>query len=624
MPTALRRVALVAAASLGLAAAAAAVEVDGRVVSVRGDRTYVELGEPLRVEAGAEVALNTGDGSVVTIVVSVASRWLVVEGDLGLQKGDRVVLAVDRVAPAPTSSAGGGGGGDGPRAGVRIGRRGPSRSDYDAGADPPPQERRPHRRGREREDVELPKVDGPGVDGGEATDGGDDDDRGLLPANEVRGEVEVGAQAAHDHSTDNERVTPFARLRLEVRRLGGSDRTRLMFYGSVRQDFGLANPDWTDHNERQVDARISAAFLEVEARPEALVDGFADRLELAVGRSAVPGVTAASIIDGGRVGLRIGPAVVFGFGGMGASLNPQREDYDSYVYGGGIRFAKSFTHSGAIRLSIAGGQERFRGEGERDFLEAQMDIRYGAFGTRGFLIVDFFDQLRDKRKTRLTLGQLTVYAQLTADVRVLAGFRETRPQYSADLLGPDRLQRANGGSELQPIIQGGAVVGNQVAPFLERDERRNVWLDLAFRFGEGWQLVLGGEYYTAPESRDAYGGSVRLSKVGLVADGDRFSLDLSARQRHRGPFSFHEDSLDPVAVLTYGVLGETVDWSVSAFYRTSIPASGGDTRVGGRGSLSVELTDDLFLRVWGSAQVRRNVTNEGELYTGGLSLRLWF
>ena len=85
----------------------------------------------------------------------------------------------------------------------------------------------------------------------------------------------------------------------------------------------------------------------------------------------------------------------FTLGGFASSLNPRIEDYESLIYGGGLRFEQAFSHSGAIRLSLAGVQERSSGKGERDFVEAQANLRYGLFGAQGILVVDFFDTLRD-------------------------------------------------------------------------------------------------------------------------------------------------------------------------------------------------------------------------------------
>ncbi|MCA8925632.1 MAG: hypothetical protein KDD82_27735, partial [Planctomycetes bacterium] len=447
-------------------------------------------------------------------------------------------------------------------------------------------------------------TDAPPQDG--ATEPSDE----VVLKNVVRGHVEVGVDSAFDSEVDVNRVTPYARLSLEVSRLGGNDRARFFFYGMARKPFDGVD-DWTGHHEEELVARFSAAVLEIDAAPEGAIQSFSDRLEFAIGRSTIPGSVEAGVVDGARFGIRMGPLIGFGFAGVGASPNPRTIDYDSVIYGGGVRFSKSFTHSGAIQLSILGAQERFRGEGERDFFEANMDVRYGAVGARGALVIDLFDQLRDKQKTRLTTGQLSFYAQVSAAVRLEAGFRERRPAWSGELLARPRVLR--GGSELDPVV----------LPFLDTQERRNLWSAINFAFGTGFRLGLRGQYYTAPESRDMYGGELNFSKDGLFAE-DRLSFQFAYRHRLKGN-GIRRHSSDPYAAITYAWFGETVDLDVSLYYRTSIPSNAvGDSRIGTRVGLWANLVQNVSLRAYGSVEVRRAESDLTQVFFAGFALRYGF
>jgi len=227
------------------------------------------------------------------------------------------------------------------------------------------------------------------------------------------------------------------------------------------------------------------------------------------------------------------------------------------------------------------------------------------------VVVDLFDQLRDKAKTRLTTGQLSVYAQLGSVIRIEAGYRERRPAYSGDLLSRPRLLR--GSTDLDPII----------APLLERDERVNIWSALNFSFSGGVRLGLRGEYYMAPESRGMYGTVLTFSKNGLFAE-DRISMQVAYRHRLKGN-GIQRHNSNPYASITYSWFGESVDLDVSVYYRTSIPSTAvGDSRFGTRVGLWAEIVENVTLRTYGSVELRRAENDITQVYYGGLALRYGF
>jgi len=587
------------------ATSAAALEVQGKVTSVRGKRVYVELAKALRVEVGTQVELNAEGTKVASVVVAISTQFLVVEldPDAPLARGDAVTLSINMTAPPEP---------DPPPPmpeGIKIRRKVITLRAFKSQPlpkqEPVPFVRNNSRRELDGDARETPEGQEPPPDAGQEID---EDE--IVVKNVVRGHVEVGADGAYDEEVGVNRVTPFARLSFEVSRLGGNDRARLFFYGTARQPFDGVD-DWTGHHEEQIVARVSAAVLEIDAAPDGAIHSFSDRLEFAIGRSTIPGSVEAGIVDGTRFGVRLGPVIGFGFAGAGASPNPTREDYDSIIYGGGLRFSKSFPHSGAIQLSIVAAQERFREEGERDFFESNLDVRYGAFGARGALVIDLFDQLRDKAKTRLTTGQLSIYAQLNTTIRIEAGYRERRPAYSGDLLSRPRLVR--GSSDLDPIV----------APFLERDERRNMWGAINFAFGAGVRLGLRGQYYMAPESRDLYGGTLSFSKDGLFAE-DRIRFEVSFRHRLKGN-GIRRHNSNPYAALTYSWFGDSVDVDVSLYYRTSIPSTPvGDSRFGTRLAVWARLTENVSVRTYGSVELRRAEGDLDQVYFAGLALRYGF
>lgn len=626
---ALRRIALVGLlAPLLLAVSARALTLEGEVVQVRDGRAHVRLSSPVRVRIGAEVQVQNGSGAAKTVVLALSSKFLVIDlkGGLQLGKGDKIALTLTPLPAEPAASGGGGaagadegasegeGEGGGATSPVQIGRKAPGSDTYYS--QPIPPREKVAYKGRRPGAAPRPAPAGPG--GGQSGQSGTPAGQGdgpagprRLEANQVRGDVEGGIDAAYDDDAGVHRVTPYARLRLEVRRLGGSDRARFTFNGSIRHDID-GNEDWTGNNAEQLNARLSQMELAIDALPEGQVQGFMDRIELGIGRMTIPDVVEAYVVDGVRMGVRAGPLVFFGFGGWGASPNPQKEDYDSLIFGGGARFAASLAHEGAIRLSLAAAQELFRGEKERQFLEANLDARYGAFGVRGSLVLDFFEQQRDDSHLRLTTGALSIYWQLSASARLEAGFRERRPVWQADLVSIDGDRTATG-TELDPIAQAS----------LERGARRNGYLTLSFDLPKDLDLWLRAEVLQSEDNgRDAAGGAVGLAKNDLFAH-DRLSFELAVRRRQRGAGE-ESQSTDPFASLTYSYMGETVNLAVSIYYRASIPDEAGDSRIGGRGSLDLNLTKSFSIRSWLGIEVRDDEDDTAELIYGGLGLRYRF
>jgi hypothetical protein len=588
--------------------------IDAEVVSVRGDRVYLELREPLAVEValGSSVQVEGGSAQAVTAVLAVSSKFLVVEHEgvdgLGLAAGDTLRVKL-RGQPRQGASARPSGGESGTSAPIVIGRRQPTESDYQA-TPPPTLEKVSFRRLPQPDDGRRP--DSPEHDGrepdpdGEEPDGEPVDREREVETNDVRGELVIGVDSLFDDDADVSRVTPYGRLRLEIDGLGGSDRARFVFYGSVRQPFD-GNPDWTGHHGEDLNANLTALALEIDARPEGQIESFSDRLELGLGRQAVPDVLEAGLIDGLRAGVRAGPIVAFAFGGFAVSPNPQREDYESLVYGGGLRFTKSFPHSGAIRISLAGAQERFRGEGERDWVESRFDLRYGSFGARGALVVDLYEQLVDRRKIRITTAFLSAYAQLSKGFRMELGYRERRSAYQADIF------RTVGGTDVDPLVH----------LLLPRDERRTYYTAAYLTFLDTWTIDGRLEYYQARESQDAFGGGVGLSVV--LATRHRVRLDVSARHRMGGP-GVARHSTDPFVSLTYGYQGDSFGFGAGFYYRSSLPDSAGDSRVGLRLNTDVDIGRGFGIRGYAGFEFRR-VTGDsgsGELFQLGLAGRYRF
>jgi hypothetical protein len=597
---------LIAAFALLMLAAvpARALEVDARVASVRPGTVYLELDRALEVRLGARVVVRPprdGEAEVRTAVLALSSKYVVVEapGLEGLAVGDRVRLVIDG-ASAPATAARAPEAGTGPPS---VGLPVPTTEDY-ARKPAPALEPVPFRR--------RPASDAAPAVGARTTQtvtprGPDDEDEtGEEPgtrANEVSGEAEVGVDVAVDDASDIDRTMPFARLALDVDRLGGSDRARLRLYGSVRQSFD-GEWDLTGHNEDDLIAELTALVLEVDAAPEEQVHGFLDRVELRLGRAAVPAVVEAGLIDGLQLGVRFGAITLFGYGGIAASPNPQRSDYDSVAYGGGVRFARTFAHSGALRLSLSAGQERFREEGERDFIESQLDGRYDRFSIRGALVVDFFDTLKDRRDIRLTTGVLRLGWQASTNVRVEVGYSERRPLYQAEFI-----------RELFPVARA----------FLDRDERRNIDAFLSWRFGaeRRWDVSARGTLYLGDGGRNATGGGLSLGKNDTFGR-DRVAIDLLVHHRLKGS-GHRRHSTDPYVNLSYSWFGEVVTFQAALFYRATIPEEDGDQRVGARLSADVEVASGFGIRGYSEVEFRRiSGDDSGEAFLLGLAVRYSF
>lgn len=619
--------------SLGLlllAAPALALEVEGTVVQVRDGQAHVRLEKGVRVAVGVEVELVGPDGTARTAVVALSSKFIVLKlGQLTLVPGQRLKLVVQ---PLEEPAAGGGGGGaaEGPRAPVEIGREPPGPSTYRD--QPIPEFEKVPYRGRkpgppvpkvEEESGAYPPPETPMREGRERAVARRRSSR--LESNLVRGELELGVDAVIDtqaelfDSDDNvgrdgiERYTPFARLRLQILRLGGSDRARFTFYGSVRQDLD-GSEDWTGRNDDQIYARFSHAELAIDSLPESQVEGFTDRIELGIGRMTIPDVVQAFVVDGVRLGVRAGPFVFFGFGGFGASPNPQREDYDSPIYGGGIRFGTAFAHDGAIHISVSGAQEQFRGDIEREFVEASLDARKGSFGLRGSIVVDFYDALRDERETDITTGIVTVYWQVVPAFRIDLGYRQVKPVYQLDLVGEDRVPPTGRGSDINPLL---------VPNILQSATRRTGWGSLSFDLPADFDLWFRGEVYQEDgDARgDAYGGAVGLAKSNLFTT-DRLSVEVAVRRRER---RYGQDqSTDPFVSLSYAYLGTSLNLGATVYYRASIPDEGGDSRIGGRLTGDLEIYEGFGLRGYFGAESYDDDRDEGAVMFGGVSVRYRF
>ncbi len=585
--------ALAALLLLLLAPAARAGEVQAKVASVRGKKVYLELSKPVELRLGTRVVVKAGQGAeeVRTAVVAVSTKYLVVDvGDAVLTPGQTVTLSGDALSvavketptPPPPDTAE-----------VKVGRQQPSAQEYQK-TKPPARELVAFRRVA-RGGPEAPP--GPARTGPPAPEG-EEEPLDEARSNEVSGEVEVGIDYVNDDGVDTSRSTPFGRFGLQVDRLGGSDRTRLLFYGSLRQPI---DGDWdlTGRHKDELIADITALAVEVDARPEEEVQSFTDRIELKFGRTIVPGVVEAGLIDGAELGVRFGSITPFFYGGAGSSPNPEKTDYDTIVYGGGLRFERSFTHAGALRLSFAGGQQRFRGEGERDFVEGQLDARYDAFSLRGALVVDFYDATDDKREIRLTSGFLRAGFQANAHVRLEVGWSERRQQFQTAFI-----------RDLEP----------QALRALHPHHFRRTWDTVVILTGGSFDATLRGMIYEG--GRPAYGGGLTLGKNDTIVR-DRISLDLQLTHRRNGG-GYRDHSSDPYIALGYTIYGEIVTVGFTVFYRSTIPNDTGDERFGARTSVDVRLPRGFGVRLWGEVDGRRSEGDRGEAFMLGAALRWSF
>ncbi len=603
-----------AVALLALAApAAAAPEVEARVVSVRGERVYLEVTVREQAREGSEVVLRLPSGETVRAeVVAVSSRYLVVLTPEGtaLERDQPVGLDAPFAGDGATPPARSAPAGASVPSGVRVGRPAPTAESFQQGPLP---EREPVVF-RSAPALETSPTGGAAAairqdaDGG-APPGEDGLTASGLPANDIRGSLELGVDGAYDEAAGISRTTPFGRLRFEVRRLFGSDRARFFFSGGFRQALNDGR-DWTGANEGRTWWRISALALEVEAalEPRSLTD----RLELGLGRDVIPDVVEAGLVDGGRVGLRLGSITPFLFGGFAVSADPRPEDYESFIYGGGVRLAHAFGHTGALRLSLAAAQERFRDtDGERDFVEARGEARLGGFGLRGALVIDFFDSLRDRQDTRITHGLLAAYAQLGPAVRLDAGYRERRPQWQAEVL---RLDFDLDDPTLDPAIRDA---------FLRNDqERRNVWAGLTLTLGERWEARLRGEAYQGDELRDAQGVVAGLSFT--PAHEHRLDLDVAVRRRLRGP-NDPEPTTDPSVVLRYSYRGEAFRAAITTAYHDSLPdLELYDRRFALRLDLDRDIGAGFAVRGYMQLDLRRSENDDGVAAFVGLAGRYRF
>jgi len=590
--------ALAALLLLLLAPAARAGEVQAKVASVRGKKVYLELSKPVELRLGTRVVVKAGQGAdeVRTAVVAVSTKYLVVDvGDAVLTPGQTVTLSGDalsvaaREAPPPPPPD---------TAEVKVGRQQPSAQEYQK-TKPPARELVAFRRVA-RGGPEAPP--GPPRTGPPSTrtggEGSDEEPLDEARSNEVSGEVEVGIDYVNDDGVDTSRSTPFGRFGLQVDRLGGSDRTRLLFYGSLRQPI---DGDWdlTGRHKDELIADITALAIEVDARPDEEVQSFTDRIELKFGRTIVPGVVEAGLIDGAELGVRFGSITPFFYGGAGSSPNPEKTDYDTIVYGGGLRFERSFTHAGALRLSLAGGQQRFRGEGERDFVEGQLDARYDAFSLRGALVVDFYDATDDKREVRLTSGYLRAGFQANAHVRLEVGWSEQRQQFQTAFI-----------RDLEP----------QALRALHPHHFRRTWDTVIVLTGGSFDATLRGMIYEG--GRSAYGGGLTLGKNDTFVR-DRISLDLLLTHRRNGA-GYRTHSSDPYIALGYTIYGEVVTVGLSVFYRATLPDDTGDERIGARTSVDVRLPRGFGIRLWGEVDFRDTDGDRGEAFMLGAALRWSF
>jgi hypothetical protein len=579
------------------AAAAPEAKVEVKVISRRAQRVHLELSSPFtakqaRLAANATVVLQVGEGAPIQgKLLAVSSKYLVVEipADVDLPQGAMWIVGPTQAPPEGLD----GRGGDAPTGSdVRVGRRQPTLATFRAkpvpkrelvafegGAAPEPSVASASgaTEGKEGDPgwADKPRVD---AEGRELT-------RSGRIANEVRGDVILGLDGVADDEADVTRITPYLRVRLEVRQLGGSDRMRFRFFAGLRRPIDADFDDWTGERVDKENARFTTFVFEIESELPEHIKSFSDRIELAIGRDLVPGVLEAGIVDGARVGARFGSVTPFMFGGFAASNNPRFEDYDSLIAGGGIRLDHAFSHSGALRMSLAAAHERFRSEGQRDFIEAQGGLRLGAFGASGALVVDFYEPIQDKKNDiRLTTGMLNVYAQVNETVRVEAGYRERRALWQQELLQQDLL-------------------AEQVA-LLDNSARRNLWAMLRLSLLENTLDVwFRAEHYHSRHAREATGGAVG---VGVKLNPrHRISAEFALRRRFKSE-SERRKTNDPFLLLSWLYQGESLMSQLSLGYRDSFPDDVHDRRVALRLMLDYDLGGGFSLRGFGEADFRRN------------------
>ncbi|RMG16419.1 MAG: hypothetical protein D6731_06180 [Planctomycetota bacterium] len=596
-----------------LVAFAAPEALPAKVVSVRGRRVYLELEVPAVLEPGGSVALEAKGESLSGELLAASSKFLLVRLPVGARPpGPGTAVRVRGGAPAPPPEPQVAVGPPRPARGstVSIGRRQPTLQEFRR--KPPPRfEKVPFRGLAQKAEEEVrpeARLEGELAQG-----------EIPPPSNVVRGEVEVGADAAFRNQGRPDRKTPYAKLRLEVSHLGGSERASFVFYGSLRHPID-GGPDWTSSRREQLNARLAALAFRLSSKlgePER----FTDRLELTLGRDAVPDVVEAGLVDGVQLGLRFGPVTGFFFAGAAASLNPRREDYDSPIAGGGFRLASALGHSGAVRFSLAYVHEAFRGEGERAFVESRAELRLGGFGARGALVLDRFSNLADDTfdPFEVTTGELIVYAQLSEAFRVEAGYRERRPLYTAELVQVDL------DDELALGVGNGGGARPLVGDFFEESARRNVWASVAYD-GAVFGIALRGDHFQARESRDSTGGTIeprlRFGEHWLV-------FALGARHRGRGN-GFKRHVTEYSARLTWRYGGEVFAPSATLAYRRSSPLNQGDERLGLRLAVQLYLPRGFAVRGYlqydgvRTAVRSPRISAERDVFFAGLAASLRF
>lgn len=615
------------AASLAQAKTA---KVEVKLLSVRGDRVYLQLEtarglEQATLRAGQQVVIRLADGRKVKVkLIAVSSKYMVVGKDRRLAGagGQRLVVR-GRLGEAPDRTVTKAGQPKTGAAPIQIGRASPSVTDFRA--QPEPERELVPFRGRAPEAPET-KVEERKYKKEVGQDGEvkitDEDGNRLTPsglkANDVKGDVVVGVRGVYDDEAGVSRTTPYARVRVEVRQLGGSDRMRFGFYGAIEHPFN-GSRDWTGNNKEQLRARFTELVFEIETEKPDRIQSFSDRLELSIGRSTVPAVLEAGIVDGIRVGIRAGPVVFFGFGGLAASLNPRRSDFDSLIGGGGARFATRFGQKGALKLSLALAHERFRGEGERDFFETQGAFRWGPFGANGMLVGDLYDSYRDDEDFRITTAMLNLHYQVTRAIRVEGGYRERRPQYQLRLLNKDLDPRVLG-RKLDPNDAGEP---DPLPPFLNRKSaRRNMWAGVRLRLPARWVVYARAQHYQGRKTRDTTGGTLGVSW--RPKPKHSIAFQLSVLHRRRG-VSSPDHTTDPFALFTYTYSGESLLLLLSLAYRDSIPQKVHDRRLSARLQLEYAFGKSGFsLRGHTQADVRRDKVDDGLATYLGLAARYKF
>lgn len=588
---------LLGAASLALIAApalAAPLTVKAKVVSVRGNRVYLQVDGSRELEPGKNVVVQRGKQRAKVRLIASSSKFLLIQAPKRFKlKADQVVrvrgAAEKQAAPLvevkPAVAVGGS---------VSIGRRTPSLQEFLTKPEP------------NRELVGFS-----GMPSGDEQEGLAEDEQGL-PSNDPRGSVEVGADGAYEKRDNNgnvSRTTPYINLHLEINRLFGAERARFVILGSARQPL-QGGPDWTSHREEHLQARLATVAFELDAAEWADIESFTDRIELRLGRDEVPGAVEAGVIDGLQLGLRVGPVVAFGFGGVGAASNPRTYDYDTVAWGGGIRLNHAFAHTGSLRISVAAAHERWRDEGDRGYLEASFDAQFGAFGTRGAAVYDVYSSLRQRERGRLTTGDLSFYVQASDSLRLSAGYSERRSVYTAALIQEDLRELS--------------LIGYLSA--MDEAARRNVYAEGSFFVAGSFDIRIRGEHFDSRESRTHTGFEFAFQLFDLFGDSDRLSFELRGRHRGRGD-GYEEHSSEAFALASYRYMGEVLEWGIDVAHRViqpreiEEPSEEDERRTAARFSFDVHATDSFTLGGYAEGEMQRGEGEDIDLFLIGAYLR---